>query len=125
MLWQQLQIAWQIEARIPAFIEAKVSPSSLSSEPDSNLINATSQAMAAVAAGVDRLTTSLGNYQENVPLLDWRISQNIQHILKMESYMDRVVDPAAGSYYLEGFTEQIARQAWKSFQQAPTLKIDS
>jgi methylmalonyl-CoA mutase len=45
-----------------------------------------------------------------------RISRNIQVILKKESYFDQVVDPAAGSYYIENLTNSIAEHAWKLFQ---------
>jgi methylmalonyl-CoA mutase len=34
----------------------------------------------------------------------------------MESYLDRVVDPAAGSYYIEALTNQLAEKAWGIFQ---------
>lgn len=126
ILWSQLQEAWQVEAAVPAFIKAGLESSSLTEDADSNLIYATSQALSAIIAGVDQLNTSLHAEANNdSQLLDLRISQNIQHILKMESYMDRVIDPAAGSYYLEGLTEQIAEQAWNSFQQHPTLNINS
>ena len=45
-----------------------------------------------------------------------RISRNVQIILKEESYFDKVVDPAAGSYYIENLTDSIAEHAWKLFQ---------
>jgi len=36
----------------------------------------------------------------------------VQHLLKMESYLDTFADPAAGSYYIEQMTMQIADKAW-------------
>jgi methylmalonyl-CoA mutase len=41
-----------------------------------------------------------------------RIARNVQHLLKMESAMDEVADPAAGSYYVETLTGQLAEKAW-------------
>ena len=38
-------------------------------------------------------------------------------ILKQEAWLDRSVDPAGGSYYLEVLTDSLAREAWKLFQQ--------
>jgi len=35
----------------------------------------------------------------------------------MESYMDRVVDPAAGSYYIESLTDTVAAMSWGYFQE--------
>ena len=43
---------------------------------------------------------------------------NIQQLLQLESYMDRVIDPAAGSYYVEQLTDQLAERAWGKFQES-------
>jgi methylmalonyl-CoA mutase len=45
-----------------------------------------------------------------------RIARNQQIILKEESYFDKIVDPAGGSYYIETLTDSIAQYAWKLFQ---------
>ena len=44
-----------------------------------------------------------------------RIARNQQFLLKEESHMDKVVDPAGGSYYVEELTVAIAKEAWKLF----------
>ena len=44
-----------------------------------------------------------------------RLARNQQLLLKEESNFDKVVDPAAGSYYIENLTVSIARQAWELF----------
>ena len=49
----------------------------------------------------------------------YRIARNQQLLLKEESYLDKIADPAAGSYYIENLTDQIARGAWGNF-----LKIE-
>ena len=41
----------------------------------------------------------------------------MQRILKEESHLDAVADPAGGSYYIEALTDALAREAWKLFQQ--------
>jgi methylmalonyl-CoA mutase len=35
----------------------------------------------------------------------------------MESFFDKVVDPAAGSYYIEKLTDALAESAWTQFQE--------
>ena len=45
-----------------------------------------------------------------------RIARNVQHLMKMESALDEVADPAAGSYYIETLTRQLAERAWEEFQ---------
>ena len=58
-----------------------------------------------------------------------RLARNTQVILKQEAYLDRVADPAGGSYYVEALTDSLAREAWKLFQQVEAkggmLKVDA
>ena len=44
-----------------------------------------------------------------------RIARNQQILLKEESHLDKVVDPAGGSYYVEMLTKNLAEQGWKLF----------
>jgi len=44
-----------------------------------------------------------------------RIARNQQLIIKEESHFDRIVDPGAGSYYIEHLTDALAQEAWKLF----------
>ncbi len=46
-----------------------------------------------------------------------RIARNQQLLLREESHLDKVVDPAGGSYYIEVLTTSIAREAWKAFNE--------
>lgn len=45
-----------------------------------------------------------------------RIARNSQVLLKEESSLSRVADPAGGSWYVETLTEQLAQTAWAEFQ---------
>jgi methylmalonyl-CoA mutase len=45
-----------------------------------------------------------------------RIARNTQLLLLEESHLGRVLDPAAGSWYVEDLTETLATQAWSQFQ---------
>jgi len=45
-----------------------------------------------------------------------RIARNTQLLLLEESHIGRVLDPAAGSWYVEDLTDELAQQAWKHFQ---------
>jgi methylmalonyl-CoA mutase len=49
-----------------------------------------------------------------------RIARNQQIILSEEAYLDKVEDPAAGSYYIEKLTEDLGQQAWELFQDIET-----
>ena len=50
-----------------------------------------------------------------------RIARNTQLLLLEESHLGRVLDPGAGSWYVEDLTEEIAAKAWEFFQQIETV----
>ncbi|MBQ0123631.1 MAG: methylmalonyl-CoA mutase small subunit [Bacteroidales bacterium] len=82
-----------------------------------NMLRATTEAMSAAVAGVDYLEVTPFDYAFEVPTeFSNRIARNVQSILKKESHFNKVVDPAAGSYYVENLTKSIAEQAWKIFK---------
>ena len=83
----------------------------------SNLLRDTIAGMAAVIGGCDSLYIHPFNETKEEPTdFSRRMSRNQQLIFKEESYLDKVADAAAGSYYLETLTEQIAEQAWILFK---------
>jgi methylmalonyl-CoA mutase len=85
-------------------------------DPYVNMLRNTTEAMSAIIGGCNALT--IAPYNENfeaVTLFSKRISRNVSNMLKEESYFDRVVDPAAGSYYIENITDEMVKTAWKLF----------
>ncbi|MDY3090636.1 MAG: methylmalonyl-CoA mutase small subunit [Porphyromonas sp.] len=81
-----------------------------------NLLRTQTEAMSASLGGVDSLTVQPFDvtYQESDDFSE-RIARNQQLLLKEESHFDKVIDPAAGSYYIEYLTNSIANEAWKLF----------
>ena len=81
-----------------------------------NLLRTQTEAMSAALAGVDSMTVTPFDaaYKESDELSE-RFARNQQLLLKEESHFDKVIDPAAGSYYIENLTTSIAQQAWKLF----------
>ena len=45
-----------------------------------------------------------------------RMTRNVHHLMKMESGLDKIVDPLAGSYSIEQLTKEIAQRSWEVFQ---------
>jgi methylmalonyl-CoA mutase len=86
-------------------------------DPYVNILRSTTEGMAAAIGGADSIALKPFDmvYKQEDDFSS-RISRNIQVILKKESYFDEVVDPAAGSYYIENLTNSIAEHAWKLFQ---------
>jgi len=81
-----------------------------------NLLRSQTESMSAALAGVDSITTVPFDTPYKTPDdFSERIARNQQLLLKEESHLDKVVDPAGGSYYVETLTVSIASEAWKLF----------
>jgi len=81
-----------------------------------NMLRTQTEAMSATLGGVNSLTVlAYDSIFEPTDDFSERIARNQQLILKEECHFDKVSDPAAGSYYIETLTNQIAAQAWKLF----------
>lgn len=81
-----------------------------------NLLRSMTETMSAALAGVDSIETLPFDLQyKNPDEFSERIARNQQLLLREESHLDKVVDPAGGSYYIETLTASIAEQAWKLF----------
>ena len=81
-----------------------------------NLLRTQTEAMSAAIAGVNSITVSpFDKAYETPDDFSERIARNQQLLLKEESHLNRIVDPAAGSYYIENLTVAIAKQAWDLF----------
>ena len=87
-------------------------------DPQVNMLRATLESMAGAVGGCDYITVMPFNclYANNNEF-SRRIARNTQIILNEESYLDKVVDIAAGSYYIENLTYTIANETLKLFQE--------
>jgi len=108
LLWFQLLNQYKIKL-IPPDISITLDDTNWLDDINQNRILATSQAMAAVIGGCNHLIIPA----QNPDGFSARINRNIQHIMKMESNMDRVIDPAAGSKVIEALTKALAKAAWE------------
>ncbi|MDR1879916.1 MAG: methylmalonyl-CoA mutase small subunit [Tannerellaceae bacterium] len=81
-----------------------------------NLLRSQTEAMSAAIAGVDSITVFPFDEIYRTPDdFSERIARNQQILLKEECHFDKVVDPSAGSYYIEVLTASLADVAWKLF----------
>jgi methylmalonyl-CoA mutase len=81
-----------------------------------NMLRTQTEAMSAAIAGVESITVTPYDAVYETPTdFAMRIAKNQQLILKHESHLDKVADPAGGSYYIESLTASIAAEAWKLF----------
>ena len=83
-----------------------------------NMLRTQTEAMSAALAGVNSITVSPFDKAYQTPDdFSERIARNQQLLLKEECHFDKVVDPSAGSYFIENLTVSIAQQAWNLFLQ--------
>ena len=111
ILWHNLMTAYELDA--PLHLEAHLSIHSLTEDQHQNMIQMSTQALAAVIAGVNRLF--LTPDKDSNTAFTKRIARNVQHLLQLESHLDHVIDPAAGSYYIENLTNDIVERVWGKF----------
>ena len=81
-----------------------------------NLLRTQTEAMSAALGGVHSIVVEPFDavYEQPTGFAE-RIARNQQLLLKEESHFDKVVDPAAGSYFIEELTTSLADAAWKLF----------
>lgn len=81
--------------------------------PHENMLKSTTAAMAAIIGGCNGLTVIAEN--EESPFMQ-RIARNVSHVLKEEAYLNKVVDPSAGSYFIDNLVEQTVKYIWQQFR---------
>ncbi|TAN58726.1 MAG: methylmalonyl-CoA mutase, partial [Magnetospirillum sp.] len=87
-----------------------------------NVIRTTIEAMAAVLGGTQSLHTNALDEAIALPTpFSARIARNTQLIIQEETGIPHVVDPLAGSYYVESLTNSLAEEAWKLIQEVEAL----
>ena len=90
-------------------------------DPYMNLLRSTTESMSAIMGNTDSLLVHpFTQACKTANGFSERMARNIQIILNKEASLDKVVDPAAGSYYIENLTDSIISEAWKIFLQIET-----
>jgi methylmalonyl-CoA mutase, N-terminal domain len=81
---------------------------------DNNVVRVTVQALAAVLGGTQSLHTNAKDEALALPTAETaELALRTQQVLAYESGVADVVDPLAGSYYVESLTDEIERRAWE------------
>ncbi|MBB6484788.1 methylmalonyl-CoA mutase [Rhizobium lusitanum] len=91
-------------------------------DPYNNIIRTAFEAMSAVLGGTQSLHTN--SFDEAIALpteFSARIARNTQLILQHETGVTNVVDPLAGSYYVESLTNELADKAWALIEEVEAL----
>ncbi|MEO1328857.1 MAG: methylmalonyl-CoA mutase [Pseudomonadota bacterium] len=91
-------------------------------DPYNNIVRTAYEALAAALGGTQSLHTN--SFDEAVALpsdFAARIARNTQLILQNETGVTNVVDPLAGSYYVEALTAELAEKAWALIEEVEAL----
>lgn len=91
-------------------------------DPYNNIVRTAFEAMSAVLGGTQSLHTN--SFDEAIALpteFSARIARNTQLILQHETGVTKVVDPLAGSYYVESLTDELAEKAWALIDEVEAL----
>ena len=91
-------------------------------DPYNNVIRTAYEAMSAVLGGTQSLHTNALDEAIALPTeFSSRIARNTQLILQEETGVTNVVDPLAGSYYVEKLTHDLAEAAWKLIEEVEDM----
>ena len=93
-----------------------------SQDPYNNIIRTTIEAMAAVLGGTQSLHTN--SFDEALALptpFSAEIARNTQLVLREETGLTKVIDPLAGSYYVESLTASIIKESRKLINEVEEL----
>ena len=91
-------------------------------DPYNNIVRTAFEAMSAVLGGTQSLHTN--SFDEAIALpteTSARIARNTQLILQEETGVTNVVDPLAGSYYVEKLTADMIDEAWALIEEVEQL----
>jgi methylmalonyl-CoA mutase len=91
-------------------------------DPYNNVIRTAYEAMSAVLGGTQSLHTNALDEAMALPTeFSARIARNTQLILQEETGVTHVVDPLAGSYYVESLTSDLAAKAWELMEEVEAM----
>ena len=91
-------------------------------DPYNNVIRTAFEAMSAVLGGTQSLHTNAFDEAIALPTeTSARIARNTQLILQNETGVTKVVDPLAGSYYVEKLTADLIEEAWKLIEEVEAM----
>ncbi len=125
LLWSRIMQEFQPKKASSLMLRTHCQTSGVSlqeQDPYNNIVRTAYEALAAVLGGTQSLHTN--SFDEAIALpteFSARIARNTQLILQHETGVTRVVDPLAGSYYVESLTSELAEKAWALIEEVEAL----
>jgi methylmalonyl-CoA mutase len=120
LLWSRIMAEFEPKSEKSSMLRTHCQTSGVSlqeQDPYNNVVRTAYEAMAAVLGGTQSLHTNALDEAMSLPTeFAARIARNTQLILQEETGVTNVVDPLAGSYYVEKLTADLADAAWEIIQ---------
>ncbi len=117
LLWHRIMVEFNPKNQNSLVLRTHCQTSGVSlqeQDPYNNIVRTAYEAMSAVLGGTQSLHTNSFDEAMALPTaFSSRIARNTQLILQNETKVTKVIDPLAGSYYVEKLTSEIAEEAWK------------
>ncbi len=125
MLWHRIMSEFAPKKQTSLMLRTHCQTSGVSlqeADPYNNVIRTAYEAMSAVLGGTQSLHTNALDEAIALPTeFSARIARNTQLILQEETGVTNVVDPLAGSYYVESLTHSLAEEAWKLIEEVEAM----
>ncbi|NEI74612.1 methylmalonyl-CoA mutase [Rhizobium lusitanum] len=125
LLWSRIMEEFQPKKASSLMLRTHCQTSGVSlqeQDPYNNVIRTAYEALSAVLGGTQSLHTNALDEAIALPTeFSARIARNTQLILQHETGVTKVVDPLAGSYYVESLTDELATQAWALIEEVEAL----
>jgi methylmalonyl-CoA mutase len=125
LLWSRIMAEFKPKKPESSMLRTHCQTSGVSlqeQDPYNNVVRTAYEAMSAALGGTQSLHTN--SFDEAIALpteFSARIARNTQLILQHETGVTNVVDPLAGSYYVESLTDQLVQEAWKLIEEVDAL----
>ncbi|RFU11588.1 methylmalonyl-CoA mutase [Rhodobacteraceae bacterium W635] len=125
LLWHRIMTELGAEAEKSKMLRTHCQTSGVSlqeQDPYNNVIRTAYEAMSAALGGTQSLHTNALDEAIALPTeFSARIARNTQLILQEETGITNVVDPLAGSYYVESLTAELAEKAWALIEEVEEM----
>ena len=125
LLWHRIMTEFGAKKPVSLMLRTHCQTSGVSlqeADPYNNVVRTAYEALAAVLGGTQSLHTNALDEAMALPTaFSSRIARNTQLILQEETGVTRVVDPLAGSYYVESLTAELAAEAWKLIEEVEAM----
>ena len=125
LLWHRIMDGFGAQKESSKMLRTHCQTSGVSlqeQDPYNNIVRTAYEAMSAVLGGTQSLHTN--SFDEAIALptdFSARIARNTQLILQNETGVTKVVDPLAGSYYVEALTKELADAAWAIIEEVDEM----